>query len=264
MSRDSKPKQFHKLVNDKTLLTNTLERVDHKGEGLRYLPTRIVGGIAFESLLTEQGETGSVEVERYVLEPLIRDTAAAIAASIADLAKTDPDRMVLVLPSDHQISDAGAFFGVIRTGARALAERGGIMTIGIAPTRPETQYGYIERGDGDGPVYDVSRFREKPDLETAETFLRSGRFFWNAEHLHVPRRRDGRRVGPAAAGGLGASPAGRRTRRYRGQMLPARSRGLCRQPQDIDRLRGDGKRAAHRRGGRQLRLERPGFVEPAA
>jgi mannose-1-phosphate guanylyltransferase len=115
-----------------------------------------------------------------VLEPLIRDTAAAIATAIADLADTDPDRMVLVLPSDHQISDAGAFFEVIRTGARALAERGGIMTIGIAPTRPETQYGYIERGDGDGPVYDVSRFREKPDLETAETFLRSGRFFWNA------------------------------------------------------------------------------------
>jgi mannose-1-phosphate guanylyltransferase len=58
-------------------------------------------------------------------------------------------------------------------------ERGGIMTIGIAPTRPETQYGYIERGDGEGPVYDVTRFREKPDLQTAEGFLRSGRFFWN-------------------------------------------------------------------------------------
>jgi mannose-1-phosphate guanylyltransferase len=90
MSRDSKPKQFHKLVNDKTLLTNTLERVDQKGEGLRYLPTRIVGGVAFESLLVEQGETGSAEVERYMLEPLIRDTAAAIAAAIADLAESDP------------------------------------------------------------------------------------------------------------------------------------------------------------------------------
>lgn len=179
MSRDSMPKQFHKLVNDKTLLTNTLERVDWKGERLRYLPTRIVGGVAFESLLVEQGETGSTEVERYILEPLIRDTAAAIASAIVDLAESDPQRMVLVLPSDHQISDAGAFFDVIRTGADALAERGGIMTIGIAPTRPETQYGYIERGEGDGPVYDVSRFREKPDLATAETFLASGRFFWN-------------------------------------------------------------------------------------
>jgi mannose-1-phosphate guanylyltransferase/mannose-6-phosphate isomerase len=179
MSRDSKPKQFHKLVNDKTLLTNTLERVDQKGEGLRYLPTRIVGGVAFESLLVEQGETGSAEVERYILEPLIRDTAAAIAAAIADLAESDPQRMVLVLPSDHQISDTRAFFEVIRTGAGALAERGGIMTIGITPTRPETQYGYIERGEGDGPVYDVTRFREKPDLKTAKAFLQSGRFFWN-------------------------------------------------------------------------------------
>src|SRR5690606_18494756 len=139
MSRDSKPKQFHRLVNDKTLLTNTLERVDHRGEGLRYLPTRVVGGVGFESLLVEQGETSSVEVERYVLEPLIRDTAPAIAAAIVDLADTDPDRMVLVLPSDHQISDVAAFFDVIRTGARALAQRGGIMTIGITPTRPETQ-----------------------------------------------------------------------------------------------------------------------------
>lgn len=179
MSRDSKPKQFHKLVDDKTLLTNTLERVNHKGEGLCYLPTRIVGGVAFESLLVEQGETGSTKVERYILEPLIRDTAAAIAAAIADLADSDPERIMLVLPSDHQISDSSAFFNVIRMGADALAERGGIMTIGITPTRPETQYGYIERGEGSGTVYDVIRFREKPDLETAQTFVESGRFFWN-------------------------------------------------------------------------------------
>lgn len=179
MSRDSRPKQFHSLINDKSLLTNTLERVGHRGEGLRYLATRIVGGVGFESLLVEQGETCSVEVERYILEPLIRDTAPAIAASIADLAETDPDRMVLVLPSDHQIEDQAGFFDVIRTGAEALAERGGIMTIGITPTRPETQYGYIERGEGDGPVYDVSRFREKPDRQTAESFVHSGRYFWN-------------------------------------------------------------------------------------
>ncbi|PWW00323.1 mannose-1-phosphate guanylyltransferase/mannose-6-phosphate isomerase [Hoeflea marina] len=179
MSRDEKPKQFHRFVNDKTLLTNTLERVGFAGEGLSYLPTRIVGGVKFEALLVEQGETSSAEVERYIVEPSIRDTAAAIAAAIADLAETDPDRMVLVLPSDHDIPDNAEFHAVIRSAAGALAVRGGIMTIGIAPTRPETQYGYIERGDGPGPVYDVLRFREKPDLETAEAFLQSGRFFWN-------------------------------------------------------------------------------------
>ena len=69
MSRDAKPKQFHSLVNDKTLLVNTLERVAFKGKGLTYLPARIVGGRRFEELLVEQGETGSTEVERYVLEP---------------------------------------------------------------------------------------------------------------------------------------------------------------------------------------------------
>ena len=179
MSRESKPKQFHRFVNDKTLLTNTLERVGYSGDGLTYLPARIVGGIAFEALLVEQGETSSARIERYVLEPTIRDTAPAVAAAIADLAQTDPGRMVLVLPSDHQIPDHAAFHAVIRTGAEALARRGGIMTIGIAPTRPETQYGYIERGDSDGSVYDVKRFREKPDLETAQAFLDSGRFFWN-------------------------------------------------------------------------------------
>lgn len=180
MSRDSKPKQFHRLVNDKTLLANTLERVAYKGEGLAFLPARIVGGLGFEALLVEQGETGSTPVERYVLEPLIRDTAPAIAAAIADLAQADPGRLVLVLPSDHEIPDPAAFHGVLRVAAEALSERGGIMTIGISPTRPETQYGYIEREDGPGPVYDVVRFREKPDLDTARTFIESGRFFWNA------------------------------------------------------------------------------------
>ncbi|TDH37966.1 phosphoheptose isomerase [Pseudohoeflea suaedae] len=179
MSRESKPKQFHRFINDKTLLVNTLERVAYKGKGLDYLPARIVGGIAFEEQLVEQGETGTTAVERYVLEPMIRDTAAAIAASVADLAENDPGRIVLVLPSDHEIPDAAAFHRVLRTAAEALAERGGIMTIGIAPTRPETQYGYIERGDGDGPVYDVLRFREKPDLGTAKQFVQSGRYFWN-------------------------------------------------------------------------------------
>lgn len=179
MSRDAKPKQFHSLVNDKTLLVNTLERVAFKGKGLTYLPARIVGGRRFEELLVEQGETGSTEVERYVLEPAIRDTAPAIAAAIADLASSDPERIVLVLPSDHEISDFEAFHRVIRTGAEALSVRGGIMTIGIAPSRPETQYGYIERGEGDGPVYDVLRFREKPDMGTAKGFIKSGRYFWN-------------------------------------------------------------------------------------
>ena len=179
MSRDSKPKQFHRFINDKTLLVNTLERVAYKGKGLVYLPARIVGGLGFEEQLVEQGETGSTEVERYVLEPMIRDTAPAIAASVADIALTDPDRIVLVLPSDHEIPDHAAFHRVIRTAAEALHERGGIMTIGIAPTRAETQYGYIERGEGDGPVYDVLRFREKPDLGTAKQFVQSGRYFWN-------------------------------------------------------------------------------------
>ncbi|MAY61720.1 MAG: phosphoheptose isomerase [Rhizobiales bacterium] len=179
MSRETKPKQFHRFINDKTLLVNTLERVAYVGKGLNYLPARIVGGIAFEEQLVEQGETGSTEVERYVLEPMIRDTAPAIAAAVADLAVSDPERIVVVLPSDHEIPDHAAFHSVLRRAAEELRGRGGIMTIGIAPTRPETQYGYIERGEGDGPAYDVLRFREKPDLGTAKQFIQSGRYFWN-------------------------------------------------------------------------------------
>lgn len=179
MSRDAKPKQFHRFINDKTLLVNTLERVAFRGDGLTYLPARIVGGVRFEEILVEQGETGTTEVERYILEPAIRDTAPAIAAAVVDLARNEPERIVLVLPSDHEIPDFKAFHAVIRTAARALAETGGIMTIGIRPTRPETQYGYIERADGEGPVYDVARFREKPDLGTAQRFVQSERFFWN-------------------------------------------------------------------------------------
>jgi mannose-1-phosphate guanylyltransferase len=156
-----------------------------------------------------------------VLEPLIRDTAAAIAAAIADLAESDPDRMVLVLPSDHQISDARR---VLRGDPHRRPGAG----------RARRHHDHRHRADpagnpvwlyrarrGDGPVYDVSRFREKPDLETAETFLRSGRFFWNGGIFMF-------RAGEMAAELARQQPEvwaqakrGGRARRHRGQMLPA-------------------------------------------
>ena len=115
-----------------------------------------------------------------MLEPAIRDTAAAIAAVTALYEADDADQLLLVLPSDARIDEHEAFRKTVAKAARIAARTDAIMTLGIAPTRPETQYGYIERGDALGEGFAVRRFREKPDLATAQASLQSGDFLWNA------------------------------------------------------------------------------------
>lgn len=179
LSRTNKPKQFHNIVGEETMFVSTLTRVK-QGIGFNYLPARIIGGANLESVLVEQVKQSDVAVEQIILEPLMRDTCAAIAAAISDLADEAPDRIVLVLPSDHHISDVKGFNRTIKIGTDAVNAHGGIMTIGIQPTRPETQYGYIEHSTDKGPVYKVERFREKPNLKSAEAYLALGNYFWNS------------------------------------------------------------------------------------
>lgn len=113
-------------------------------------------------------------------EPLARNTAPCIGWATAVAARGDPDAVVMVLPSDHHIGDVPAFQAALAT-ALAAAERGRITTIGIAPTRPDTGFGYIEAGAGDdSSVRRVARFVEKPDRARAEEYLASGRYYWNS------------------------------------------------------------------------------------
>ena len=181
MSRDSKPKQFHALVDDKSLLSNTIARLSPgRVDGVTFEPHLVLGNRSLLPLFLQETASGTAPAARTILEPSIRDTAAAIAAFTSWLEATDPDALAIVLPSDARIADQDAFRETVVRAARMAARTDAIMTLGIEPTRAETQYGYIERGVADGDGYAVRQFREKPDRQTAEAWLASGGFFWNA------------------------------------------------------------------------------------
>ncbi|WP_199223176.1 AGE family epimerase/isomerase [Oricola cellulosilytica] len=180
MSRDDKPKQFHALVNDRSLLVNTLERMVPAIRGLQFRPAHVIGSAALVETLERDVARASVSPELIVLEPSIRDTAAAIAAATATIGAEDPDEFIIVLPSDARIDDVHGFQDTVAAAARLSRETDAIMTIGIPPVRAETQYGYIEKGEALGEGFRVTRFREKPDHQTAEHYLASGDFLWNA------------------------------------------------------------------------------------
>lgn len=177
MSREDKPKQFHALVNDRSLLVNTIERMVPTAERIAFRPVHVIGSAALGDALAKEVARAPVAPQVLVLEPCIRDTAAAVAAAIAEI---DPDELVIVLPSDARIDDVAGFQKTVAAAARIARDTDAIMTIGIPPTRAETQYGYIEKGEPLGEGFAVSRFREKPDHDTAEHYLNSGNFLWNA------------------------------------------------------------------------------------
>ena len=114
-----------------------------------------------------------------ILEPAGRNTAPAIALAAFCAIQQGNDPVLLVLAADHIISDLGAFNRAV-TQANSHAEDGKLVTFGVVPTGPETGYGYIQRGNEVGSAYQVSRFVEKPDLETASSYVDRGDFYWNS------------------------------------------------------------------------------------
>ncbi len=117
-----------------------------------------------------------------ILEPVARNTAPAIAAAALSIAKSDPDALMLVLPSDHVITDEAGFLNSVQIGAQAAMD-GGLVTFGMTPDKPETGYGYIRRGAALGDVaggFKVDSFVEKPDAATAQDYLQSGEYLWNS------------------------------------------------------------------------------------
>jgi mannose-1-phosphate guanylyltransferase len=183
LSRHARPKQLLRLVSDKTLLEETVRRLDGliPSEQILVL-TNVVQEKAVRALLPD------LPPENIVAEPEKRDTAAAVALATAWVAARDHQATMLVLPADHVIKDRAAFQETMKTAARAAETTGSMVTIGIKPTWPCPGYGYIEQGlpvslpGGSGPnsIFRVLRFREKPNAELADTFVRTGTFRWNA------------------------------------------------------------------------------------
>jgi mannose-1-phosphate guanylyltransferase len=179
LSRDRKPKQLLRLFDNKTLLEHTVER--------------LAGFIPRENILvlTNRQQIDAVRevlpdfpADNIVAEPEKRDTAPAIALGIGWVAARDPDAVMMVLPSDHLINDHAGFHRTLTAACDAARPGGALVTIGIKPSWACPSYGYIERGarlaGGEVPVFEVRRFREKPDAELAEEFLAQGNFTWNA------------------------------------------------------------------------------------
>lgn len=171
-SRKDKPKPFLPLIGDTTLFEATVLRCDPaSGFG----DPVVVTGTAHLSHVEEQ--LPACGEPRIIVEPEGKNTAAAIALAALRLPE---DSVMLVCPSDHHIGDVDAFRAAAREAA-ALAAQGWLVSFGIAPTAPETGFGYVKRGqpiEGTGG-WQVERFVEKPDLDRARAFLADGGYSWN-------------------------------------------------------------------------------------
>lgn len=172
VSRLRHPKQLASLVGNETLIQATAGRfagLDDAGDPIVVCNEHHVGTI--KQQLAEIGVT-----PRFIVEPVGRNTApAAGAAAVA----AGSDALLLVLPSDHIITHVDALHRAIET-ATPFAAEGRIVTFGIVPDRPETGYGYIRKGAEDGDAFIVDRFVEKPDAETAESYIATGDYLWNS------------------------------------------------------------------------------------
>ncbi|WP_107818388.1 mannose-1-phosphate guanylyltransferase/mannose-6-phosphate isomerase, partial [Celeribacter persicus] len=178
LSRRSYPKQFVPLMGEQTLFQASAQRL----RGAEFGAPLILTGSDFRFIVTEQLTAIGIDPGAVLIEPEGRNTAPAVLAAALYLAGTDPDAIMLVAPSDHVISDAGAFRAAVTKGLDAVA-RGKLVTFGIHPDRPETGYGYLElaaRPDGSGRAIDLRQFVEKPDAERAAEMLGAGTFLWNA------------------------------------------------------------------------------------
>ena len=181
LSRELYPKQLLPLVGKGTMLQETLARLS----GVESVAAPVV--VCNEShrfLVAEQLRQVGVEPQAIVLEPLGRNTAPAVAVAAMAAVSVVPqhskdDPILLVLPADHVIRDPQAFRNVVAEGVPA-ARDGKLVTFGVVPTKPETGYGYIQRGQGAGPAFPIAQFVEKPDLQTAQRYLASQEYFWNS------------------------------------------------------------------------------------
>lgn len=176
LSTSYRPKQFHALGGEQTLIQETALRfADQEG----FAPPVVICSAAHADLVADQLAAVDVRPDALVLEPFGRNTAAAAAVAARVVAARTPGALALLLPADHRVQDAVAFRAAIRDAAEIARTR--IVTFGIEPHGPETGYGYIEAGEPLAPgVRAVRRFVEKPDRSTAETYLAQGGFTWNA------------------------------------------------------------------------------------
>lgn len=175
-SRQAYPKQFLALTSENTMFQETLLRLD----GFDHAPPLIVCNKDHRFIVSEQLRLMDRAVGAIVLEPLARNTAPAIALAARQAMELYDDPTLLILAADHLIADLGRF-NVAVAKAAELAGQGHLVTFGVTPTKPETGYGYIYCGKSiDDNSYSIDSFKEKPDLDTAKSYLEHGGYLWNS------------------------------------------------------------------------------------
>lgn len=178
LSRAGEPKQFLKLINDKSFLVNTVDRI---------IPIidrdniYVVTNMDYREKV--KNELIGIKDENIFVEPANKETATCIGLSAVKLLKQDANAVMVVLPSDHYIQGEKNYIDTLSQAIEMANKRRCIVTLGIESRRPETGYGYIEMGErttGNMPTYKVARFTEKPNLEVAKDFILKGTYLWNS------------------------------------------------------------------------------------
>lgn len=186
LSTPDKPKQLLNIFSDKTMIRETVDRIAPiiSKENI-FIATNELQVSAVEKELSD------IPKENIIIEPAFKDTAAAIGYSTLLIENRFKDKLrkgekieVVVLASDHLVRKEDEFREVIKLAAEEASKNGVIVTLGVKPNKPETGYGYIEVKEDNvlerNKVYKVKRFREKPNQETAENYLASGKYLWNS------------------------------------------------------------------------------------
>jgi mannose-1-phosphate guanylyltransferase/mannose-6-phosphate isomerase len=176
LSREMYPKQLLALTSDRTMLQDTALRL----AGITGAAAPIVVcNEAHRFTVAEQIRALGMNAAAILLEPAGRNTAPAVALAALQALAIDPDAIMVVAPADHVIRDARGFAQAAEIAAQFAGE-GKLVTFGIIANAPETGYGYIRRGDGEGPAYPVAQFIEKPPKEKAAAFVAAGDYYWNS------------------------------------------------------------------------------------
>jgi len=173
LSRNARPKQFHRLGGEHSLIQDTALRLT----GESFAAPVVICAAAHADLARSQLREVGITARALITEPAPRNTAPASVAAAAFGAEIDPEALMVLMHADNLVADVAALHAAIEAG-RAAAQAGEIVLLGLKPTGPSTLYGYIQ-ARGQGAVRKVARFVEKPDLETAKQFVTDPNFTWN-------------------------------------------------------------------------------------
>jgi len=186
VSRKKMPKQFLDLFDEGTMIARTLQRISGTviADNIFIITSELGRKLMYASL-------SGFRPDNIIVEPSSRNTAPCIALATDHIKKRDPDAVTIVLPADHLVLDDQAFINIVEAGIEIASGKKGLVTIGIKPDRPETDYGYIQVDEQlsiplafaagcDFMLFRVKAFAEKPDALTAMEFLESRDFYWNS------------------------------------------------------------------------------------